>query len=638
MIRLLLSVVSARARCGHAFLLLLAMAAGLASDARPLRGEPAVAEKPAKKVAEKATPKKVTATIAQITLAGSIPDGVGQGGLLADVSPHLHRVVERLDKAAGDARVKAVLLSIESPDLGRARADELRGAIARVKKAGKPVAAYLISSEPIHYMLATACDTITMPPAATLEITGVRTEVTFFKAMLDKLGVEAEILQVGEFKGAGEPLTRTSMSPQLRTQYESFVGDLYEQMVERIAADRKLPLDGVREFIDIGVFTPESAREAKLIDAVGYEDEVVTALAGAIKVDAPKLARDYAEQKIDSDFSGIGGLVKLVEMLSGQKQQSAGGKKKQVAIVHLTGEIKEGKGSDDLLGGGSAGSASVIEAIRDAAKDEQVVAIVLRIDSPGGSALASDLIWREVERTEKPIVASLSDIAASGGYYVAVAADKIVAAPGTLTGSIGVVGGKIAIGGAMEKFGVHTDVVSKGRNAGWLSMQTPFTAEERAVFLATMKDVYRLFTSKVAAGRKLDMEKIATLAEGRVFTGRMAKELGLVDRLGTLEEAIDEARKLAGIEENEELERILLPEPRGLFDDLFGMAGATKTPLARGTATGKSGTGEILLRAALLAKIAGVLGVDALATQAEALVQLSSGRPLMRMPMQVKVR
>jgi protease-4 len=611
-----------------------------------VHGQTATAE-PAEKAADKDVKaadkqaKKKSPVIAQITLAGSIPDGVGQGGLLADVSPHMHRLIERLDKAATDTRVKGVVLSIESPSIGRGRAEELRAAIGRIRKAGKPVAAHLIGADPVHYVVASACDTIAMPPAATLEITGVRTEVTFFKAMLDKLGVDAEILQVGEFKGAGEPLTRTSMSPQLRAQYEQFVGDLYEQLVERIAADRKLPAEEVRTLIDTGVFTPETALKAKLIDAVAYEDEVISSLAGRSKLDEPKISRDYAEQKMDNDFSGIGGLVKLVELLSGQKQAAAAGKDKQIAIIYLTGEIKEGKGRDELLGGGSAGSDSVIKAIRDAAKDEKVAAIVLRIDSPGGSALASDLIWREAERTTKPVVASLGDIAASGGYYVAVAADRIVAAPGTLTGSIGVVGGKIAVGKALEKYGVHTDVVAKGRNAGWLSMQTPFTEQEREVFLATMKDVYRLFTSKVASGRKLDIETVGKLAEGRVFTGRMAKDLGLVDRLGTLDDAIDEAKKLAGVGADEAIERVLLPEPRGLFDDLFGMAGDA-APVARltgtGSAPGSSFARDALVRAALLARIAGVPGVEGLAAEADALVQLSSGRPLTMLPMRVRVR
>ncbi len=587
-------------------------------------GETAAAvEKVLGKKSERAAEKKATPVIAQVTLTGALPDGVGQGGLLADVSPHLHRIIERLDKAADDARVKGVVLAIESPGLGRARADELRAAIGRIRQAGKPVAAHLVGSAPVHYMVALACDTITMPPAATLEITGVRTEVMFFKEMLDKLGVQAEILQVGEFKGAGEPLTRSTMSPQLRAQYEAFVGDLFEQLVERIAADRKLAPEKVRELIDTGVFTPAAAREAGLIDAVGYEDEVAAALAKEVDLDEPKIARDYAERKMDNDFSGIGGLVKLVEMLSGQKQAAAAGKGKQVAIIHVAGEIAEGKGRDDLLAGGSAGSDTVIEAIRDAAKDEKVAAIVLRIDSPGGSALASDLIWREAERTKKPVVASLSDTAASGGYYIAVAADRIVAAPGTLTGSIGVVGGKIAVGGALERYGVHTDVVSKGKNAGWLSTQAPFTEAEREAFMTTMKDVYRLFTSKVAEGRKLELAKLDALAEGRVFTGRMAKEAGLVDRLGTLDDAIDEAKKLAGIAADEDLERVLLPEPRGLFDDLFGMASAGTPPVAG---------------ADLVARLLGLPGVEAITAHAGTLSALTSGKPQMLLPARVTVR
>ena len=611
-----------------------AKAEGATPEAQQAGGAKADTGKP---IADKAAKKKSTAIIAHVALSGSLPDGVGQGGLLADVSPHLHRIIERLDKAATDPRVKGVVLSIESPAIGRGRAAELRAAIGRIRKAGKPVAAHLIGGQPVHFMVAGACDSITMPPAATLEITGVRTEVTFFKAMLDKIGVDAEILQVGEFKGAGEPLTRTSMSPQLRAQYEQFVGDLYDQLVEGIAADRGIAAERARELVDVGVFTPDQAVEAKLIDAVGYEDEVVSGLARKLRLDQPKVARDYAEQKMDNDFSGIGGLVKLVELLSGQKQAAAAGKDRQIAIVHLTGEIKEGKGKDDLLAGGSAGSDSVIRAIRDAAKDDKVAAIVLRIDSPGGSALASDLIWREAERTTKPVVASLSDTAASGGYYVAVAADRIVAAPDTLTGSIGVVGGKIAVGEALEKVGVHTDVVAKGRNAGWLSMQTPFTDHEREAFLGTMKDVYRLFTSKVAAGRKLDEEQVAKLAEGRIFTGRQAKELGLVDRLGTLEDAIDEAKKLAGIDEDEAVERVLLPEPRGLFDDLFGMAGAGGGQAA--AAAVATGLGrDAVARAAILARLAGLPGLESLAAEADALVAISSGRPLMMLPMRVRVR
>ncbi|MFM7033820.1 MAG: signal peptide peptidase SppA [Planctomycetia bacterium] len=573
--------------------------------------------------AEPPQAKNTAATIAHIGLSGSLSEGVGQGGILADVSPRLHRIVERLDRAAADKKVKGVLLSINSPDLGRARADEIAAAISRVRKSGKPVAAHLIGGSPVHFCLATACDIMAMPPAATLEISGVRVEVTFFKAMLDTLGVDAEILQVGEFKGAGEPLTRKTMSPQLREQYEQFVGDLYEQLVERVATGRGLDLDRARGLVDIGVFTPEAAVEAGLIDMVAYEDELASSLAARIGVDHPTLAREYAVQKVDNDFSGIGGMVKLIEMLSGGKQKSTTSRDKRVAIVHLTGEIREGGGGSGLLDAGGEGSGSVIKAIREAAEDSTVAAIVLRIDSPGGSALTSDLIWREAERADKPVVASLSDTAASGGYYVAVAADRIVAAPGTLTGSIGVVGGKIAVGKALDKMGVHTDVVSKGRNAGWLSMQSPFTEHEREAFLLTMKDIYRLFTSKVAEGRSLDTEKLGKLAEGRIFTGRMAKDLGLVDRLGTLDDAVDEARKLAGLPAEEKLERLLLPQPRSLLEELLGATPADMAPVAK---------------TAILSVLGGFPGIEAFADQINAISLVTSGQPLMMPPARVLVR
>jgi protease-4 len=217
---------------------------------------------------------------------------------------------------------------------------------------------------------------------------------------------------------------------------------------------------------------------------------------------------------------------------------------------------------------------------------------------------------------------------------VAVGADRIVAAPGTLTGSIGVVGGKIAVGGALEKVGVHTDVVSKGRNAGWLSMQTRFSDAEREAFLATMKDIYRLFTAKVAAGRKLAPERVAALAEGRVFTGRMAKELGLVDRLGTLDDAIAEAKSLAGIPEDQPVERLLLPEPRGLFDELFGMGGAGGGPMGR-LAAAAAPQGQFSL---LLERLAAVPGFAAVGAEAGALMELATGRPLMLLPARVRLR
>ena len=575
--------------------------------------------------------------LAVIAVTGSLPDGVGQEGLLADVSPQLHRMVERLDRAAADETVRGVLLSVRSPQIGRARAAELREAIGRIRAAGKPVVAHLVSGEPVDYALAAACDTVLMPPAANLALTGVRAEVTFFKGLLDRLGVQAEILQVGEFKGAGEPLTRESMSDPLRQQYEAFVNDLFEQLIEQVAADRGLATERVRELIDIGVFTPEAARQAGLIDGIAYEDEAISGLAGRLAIDQPKLVRDYGKRDVDTDFSGLTGLMKLVEVFSGAPSGSRVSTAGKVAVIHVRGEIVEGKGSVGMLGGEAAGSETIIKAIQQAVKDDSVAALVVRIDSPGGSALASDLIWRELDRCEKPVVASLSDTAARGGYSIAVAADRIGAAPGTLTGSIGVVGGKIAVGGALEAYGIHTDVVSRGRNAGWLSSQQPFAEHEREAFFATMQDIYRLFTSKVATGRQLDSEQLEKLAEGRVFTGRMALQTGLVDQLGTLDVAVAEAARLAGLEESTPPERLRLPEPRGLFDEFLGVdAGGSPSPA---TVTQR-------LEQQLLAAIQRFAGqgplpstiLEKLTRQTRLLALVGSGRPLMLLPADVSVR
>lgn len=573
--------------------------------------------------------------IAGISLTGSLSEGVGQEGLLGDVAPRLSRMLERLEDAAKDESVRAVLLSIQSPQLGRARVLEIRESIQHIRDQGKPVVAHLISGEPLDYSVAAACDRVMMPPAATLAITGVRTEVTFYKGLLDRLGIQAEILQVGEFKGAGEPLTRDSMSPQLRQQYESFVGDLFEQMVEQITKDRGLEKKKVRELIDIGIFTPDQAVQAALIDGIAYEDEVLSSLS-ASSTDSPvDFRRDYGKQDVDTDFSGLSGFMKLIDILSGTETTSQKETSKRIAIIHVQGEIVDGRGSVGMFGGSAAGSEVITKAIRQASEDTSVAALVIRINSPGGSALASDLIWRELDRCQKPIVASLSDTAASGGYYIAVGADEIIAAPGTLTGSIGVVGGKIAIGGALDRYGIHTDVVSRGRNAGWLSSQKPFTVSEKDAFRTTMEDVYRLFTLKVAQGRKLDREHLDTLAEGRVFTGRMAQSAGLVDLLGTLEDAVLRAGQLAEISDPSAVERLLLPKPRGFFDGFLGVT-ETHQPLPL-----ESQTTE-----AIMMRIFGLLGesklneafVTEVSSQFRLLSLVASGKPLMLLPAIVETR
>lgn len=511
---------------------------------------------------------KTIRTLALFALDSDLPEGPGAGGFLGDLAPGLHKIIERIDRAAKDDKIGGIVLRLQNPALGSGKVGELRAAVARARKAGKKVYALVDDITNGDYLLAAACDEIVMPPSGSVTVSGVRAEVTFYKDLLDKVGVKADMLQVGDFKGAAEPVTRSEMSPEFRQQFESVVDDLYNQMVDTIAAERKLDRGRVKDLLDQGLFTAAGAKEAGLIDRVAYEDEFRAWLKDQDKADEIKLADDYGKQKIDVDFSGFGGMMKLMEMISGggeTKKKSSG---KKIAIVYAVGVIMPGESASGLFEA-TLGGETLVKALRKAEEDEDVAAIVLRVNSPGGSALASDLVWREVTRIKKPIVASMGDMAASGGYYISMGADKILAEPRTLTGSIGVVGGKMALAGLFNKLGIKTEVISRGKNSGWESMEQPFTASEREAWLSIMKDIYKQFTTKAAEGRKMEVAQLESLAQGRIYTGRQAVSNKLVDQLGTLDDAVDEAKKLAGIGENESVERLILPEPKSFFEELL---------------------------------------------------------------------
>ena len=277
----------------------------------------------------------------------------------------------------------------------------------------------------------------------------------------------------------------------------------------------------------------------------------------------------YKKKQLDTDFSGIGGFMKLMEAFSGGKKSEKGGGKQKIAVVYAVGEIVEGKSRSGLFSGTALGSTTMVEAIKKAFADSKVVAVVLRIDSPGGSATASDLIWRETVRGKKPLVASMGNVAGSGGYYIAMGAKKIFAEPGTITGSIGVGGGKLVTGGLYSKLGMNTEVISRGKNSGALSSTAPFTPEERRMWMKLLQETYHDFVSKAAEGRRMDYDRLEALAQGRVYTGRQAKKLGLIDEIGTLDEAIAEAKKLAGLKPGTDVEIEVLPQPKSFFEQLF---------------------------------------------------------------------
>jgi protease IV len=545
---------------------------GAAKDAKEeskAKEEPKTeAKKTVEKPAEKPAAKKLK--VVRFTLKGSYPEGPESVGLFSDTETSLQTIVDHLDQAAEDKAVSAVWLRIEGLDIGRAKIGELRAAIARIRKAGKPVWAELASAESAEYLLAGACDEIVMAPSGTLIIPGVRAEVTFYKGLLDKLGVQFDMLQMGKFKGAAEPLTRTNMSPALKESMEALVDDTYNEMVAVISADRKLKDYQVKSLLDAALFTAEAAQKAKLVDQLLYADQLQDALGKRLKAGQIEVITDYKNKKVEIDLSGISGMFKLMELLMGSKPAEKVSKTKKIAIVYAVGEIVEGKSGSSLLGTSSVGSTTIVDALKKAADDPTVAAIVLRIDSPGGSAVGSDLIWRETVSISKPLIASMGDTAGSGGYYIAMGAKKIIAAPGTLTGSIGVVGGKLVLQGLYNKVGLSTEVISRGALSGSLSDLEPFSPEQRAAWTALLQETYNQFVTKAAEGRKLTFQELDSRAQGRVYSGRMAKEYKLIDELGTLKDAIAEAKKAANLKPGEPVELLILPRSQGILEQLLG--------------------------------------------------------------------
>jgi protease-4 len=439
-----------------------------------------------------------------------------------------------------------------------------------VRAAGKKVYAVCRSATNRDYLIATACDEIAMPPSGTLMVNGLQAEVMFYKGIFEKLGIKAEFMQVGNFKGAAEPYTRSEMSAELRQQLDGVLDDYFALMVETVAKDRKLDPGKVKDLIDEGLFTAARAKEAGLIDRVCYEDELEDQIKTALHADELKIEKDYGKKKLDTDFSGFAGFIKLLELMSGQSSSERSSKANKIAIIYAVGPIMDGASEGiSLFENRVVTPDETIKAIRQAEEDKTVKAIVLRVDSPGGSALASDLIWRHIVKAKKPIIASMAGTAASGGYYISMGADKIVVEPGTLTGSIGVVGGKFAIEGLLNKLGVNTDVISRGKSAGVFSMTEPFSEPERQAWMRLMTDIYQQFTSKAAEGRKMELAKLQELAQGKIYTGRQAVAKGLADKLGTLEVAVTEAKLAAGLPADEKIEILSLPESKSFLDRLL---------------------------------------------------------------------
>jgi protease-4 len=480
--------------------------------------------------------------------------------------------LERIRKAAGDQNVGALVLQFDDLQLGFARMEELRRAIAEFKKSGKKVFAYLESGSGGDYLVACEADHVCMPASAALMLIGLRAEIFFYKELLDRLDIRAEYLHVGIFKSAAEPYLRTGMSKEAKAQYNLVFDDLYAGCyVGPIARARKGKKDltpaAVRKLIDEGPLTARQALAYGLIDEVVYPGDFPESIRKVLGVKDVKLVRDYGTEKGKDDLSTPIDLLKVLNPAS----TPASSNKDRIAILYAVGSIVTGKGGPSFFGASRVASTTMVEAIREAEKDPKVRALVLRVDSPGGSALASDLIWHELKRCRKPVVASMGDYGASGGYYVSMGARKVYAQPGTLTGSIGVLGGKLAFGGLYNKVGLTVDTVSRGKNAGLLSRTEPFSPSEKKALEALMQEVYEQFLDRVAqnraaAGKKFTRKQLLDLAEGRIWTGTQALERGLVDALGSLEDAIADAKVLGGLARDASVDYLILPKPPGVLD------------------------------------------------------------------------
>jgi protease-4 len=456
--------------------------------------------------------------------------------------------VEALGRAKDDPRIDSVLIiptPFDSPFWGKVQ--EIRDAVVDFKKSGKPISAYLEYAGEREYYLASAADRIYLIPTSSIDVTGIATYEVFLKGTLDKIGAQADFEKIGDYKTAPNQLSQTTFTPAHREMTESLTRDMYEQLVRGIADARKKSVEDVRALIDEGPFLAEQAVKAGLVDTLAYEDQLDDH--GAVSTSGTVEGERYNRARGSLSLRGA----------------------PRVAVIYVSGVINSGDSGFDPLNGEVVGSTRLVRAIRAARADDDVRAIVVRIDSPGGSSIASDVIWRELtvtknEKPDRPLIASMSDLAASGGYYVAMAATQIVAQPATLTGSIGIYGGKFVTGGVFDKLGANIEAVTIGRNAGLASPERPFSESERKKLREQIGSFYKGFVEKVAASRKLPVERVQQLAQGRVWTGAQARQHGLVDALGGLDRAIALAKERAGIPPETEVEVVTYPPPRTLAE------------------------------------------------------------------------
>ena len=506
---------------------------------------------------QSADPAIPSDAVLEIRLSGPVPEHMATDFSLefleSGMPPTLLQIRNAFKKAAKDDRIRAIVLRCGGLSVGWGKAQEIRWAIEEFKESGKPVVAFLQVGSSLDYLIASAADQVFLTPEGFLDVKGLRAEVSFYKNTLQKLGVTAELFQSGKYKAGVEPWMRTSMSDEFREVLNSVLDEVYGQFLESIGSSRGKSIEELRGILDSGPFSPPQALEAGLVDGLHYEDEFFDALKERLGLE--DLNRLRLRQYRSVSLASLG--------LSGEHR---------IALVYAVGSILRGQDDTErFFGANILSSDSFSRTLREVKDNDDIEAVVVRIDSPGGDAFASDQIWREMNRlsARKPLIVSFSDAAASGGYYIAMANAPIVAYPGTMTGSIGAYYGKLNLRGLYEKIGINKEIITRGRFAAIDSDYRGFAPEERDKLRQELEVLYRNFVQKVADARKREWDDIHQIAQGRVWMGSQAVANGLVDEIGGLDRAIEMAKEAAGLEPTDKVTLVTYPTPKKFIDVLL---------------------------------------------------------------------
>ena len=494
--------------------------------------------------------------------------------ILGDPRPTVQSLMDRLHRARDDKDIRAVLITFGETDFNLAQAQEIRDALAEIRKAGKRTFVYADTYETAAYIAASGATDICMLSGGEIMIPGVGMETMFAKGLLDKVGVKADYIQIGQYKGADEQFTRTEPSKEMRGELNKILDSLYEQIVDGISYHRNITKNDVQDVINGVMVNGKVAKSRGLVDHLVDQDGLRDLMKRELGREV-RLVHNYGEPERETlDLSSPMGLFGL---LSKRPQEST---KTAIALIHADGVIVDGEGGEGLLGGGMVGSDDLRKAFRVASRDPSVKAIVFRIDSPGGSAMASEVIWQAARRAakEKPLIISIGSMAASGGYYVATAGDYIFADPSAIVGSIGVVGGKFVMKDLFNMLGVHTETFSRGTNADLFSMSQPFTDTQRRLVTQWMQQTYDQFVERVMTTRRNHIKDIDDVAHGRIFLAKQARQLGMVDELGGIEKALQYAADEASLKGGQ-YEVKVMPAPKTILDYLRGTDPDARMPL-----------------------------------------------------------